>query len=250
MSASALASVLNRNYSRDEYVYLARLYERAERFDDMVKFINKFVEMRPTLSNDERILLSIGYKNVISKRRSSWRLLHSLEKKEDKMSPQLQYIRSEKAIIENELTTICNEIQHVVDKYLVPNAKDALTKVFFLKLKGDYYRYKCEYTVGKEFENDTALAEKAYKDAYAIAEKDIAITDSTRLGLALNFSVFYYEIKNMKEEALNIAKNAFNEAMKVLDDLEKSKAKDTLLIIQLLKENMILWSNESEEEGN
>ena len=56
----------------------------------------------------------------------------------------------------------------------------------------------------------------------------------------------------MKEEACNIAKTAFDEAMKVLDDLEKVKAKDTLLIIQLLKENLILWSNEmsEEEEGN
>ena len=59
MSASALASVLNRNYSRDEYVYLARLYERAERFDDMVKFINKFVEMRPTLGRRKQIIFRI-----------------------------------------------------------------------------------------------------------------------------------------------------------------------------------------------
>ena len=52
----------------------------------------------------------------------------------------------------------------------------------------------------------------------------------------------------MKEEACNIAKNAFEEAMKVLDDLEKVKAKDTLLIIQLLKENLILWNNEMPED--
>jgi hypothetical protein len=92
------------------------------------------------------------------------------------------------------------------------------------------------------------LAEKAYTEAYQIAEKNIPIANSTRLGLALNFSVFFYEIKNMKEEACNIAKESFNEAMKVLDDLEKVKAKDTLLIIQLLKENLILWDNEMNEE--
>ena len=74
------------------------------------------------------------------------------------------------------------------------------------------------------------------------------ITNSTRLGLDLNFSVFYYEIKGLREEACNIAKTAFEEAMKCLDDLEKSKAKDTLLIIQLLKENLILWTNEMNGE--
>ena len=130
----------------------------------------------------------------------------------------------------------------------MPNASDAETKVFFLKLKGDYFRYKCEYAIGNDFDAATAKSEEAYKEAYAIAEKEIPISNSTRLGLALNFSVFYYEIKNMKEEACNIAKNAFEEAMKVLDDLEKVKAKDTLLIIQLLKENLILWNNEMTED--
>ena len=71
--------------------------------------------------------------------------------------------------------------------------------------------------------------------------------------MALNYSVFFYEIKGLKEEACKIAKDAFDEAMKVLDVLEKSKPKDTILIIQLLKENLILWSNEmndNDEEEN
>ena len=207
-----------KNYTREEYVYLAKLYERAERFPDMVKSINKFVELDPKLTKDERNILSAGYKNIISDKRASWRLLNSMERKEE------------------------------IDKYLLPNASDSENKVFFLKLKGDYYRYKCEFASGKEFDDACAKAEKVYKEAYEIANKDIPITNSTRLGLALNYSVFYYEIKGLKEEACNIAKNAFDESMKVLDDLEKSKAKDTLLIIQLLKENLILWSNEMNEE--
>jgi 14-3-3 protein epsilon len=239
----------NKTYTREEYVYLAKLYERAERFDDMVKFINKFVELNPSLSHEERNILSAGYKNVISSKRASWRLLNSLEKKEEKKnSPQLTYLKEVKSKIEKELTDISNVIQNVVDKYLVPNAKDHENKVFYLKLKGDYYRYKCEYSQGNEFDTAVELAEKAYTEAYQIAEKNIPIANSTRLGLALNFSVFFYEIKNMKEEACNIAKESFNEAMKVLDDLEKVKAKDTLLIIQLLKENLILWDNEMNEE--
>ena len=74
------------------------------------------------------------------------------------------------------------------------------------------------------------------------------ISNSTRLGLALNYSVFFYDIKKMKEEAINIAKNAFDDAMKILDNLEISKAKDTLLIIQMLKENLIFWCNEINNE--
>ena len=241
-----------KNYTREEYVYLAKLYERAERFPEMIKSIHKFVELEPKLTKEERNILSAGYKNIISDKRASWRLLNSMEKKEEKKnSPQTVNIRLVKNNIEKELNDICNEILIIIDKYLVPNATDSESKVFFLKLKGDYYRYKCEFATGKDFDDACSKAEKVYKEAYEIAKKDIPISSSTRLGLALNYSVFFYEIKGLKEEACIIAKNAFDESLKVLDDLEKSKPKDTILIIQLLKENLILWSNEmNEEEDN
>jgi len=242
---------MSKTYSREEYVYLAKLYERAERYDDMINWITKFVQLDANLSPDERNILSAGFKNIIGSKRSSWRLLQSLEKKEEKKagnSPNLASLRETKAKVENEMRTISEDIQNVLDKYLVPAAKDSETKVFFLKLKGDYYRYRAEFTSGKEMEENTAKADKAYKDAYELAEKDIPISSSTRLGLALNFSVFYYEIKNLREEACQIARNAFEEAIKILDDLERTKAKDTILIIQLLKENLILWNNEMNEE--
>ena len=238
------------NYTREQYVYLSKLYERAERFPDMVKSINKFVELDPKLSKDERNLLSAGYKNIISDKRSSWRLLNNMERKEEekKNTSQVANIKEIKDKIEKELNKICDEIQSVIDKYLIPNATDAENKVFYLKLKADYYRYKCEFASDKEFNDACSNAEKVYSEAYEISNKELPITNSTRLGLDLNFSVFYYEIRGLKEEACNIAKNAFDESMKVLDDLEKSKAKDTLLIIQLLKENLILWKNEMNGE--
>ena len=238
------------NYSREEYVYLSKLYEKAERFPDMVKSINKFVEMDPKLTKEERNLLSAGYKNIISDKRSSWRLLNNMERKEDekKNTTQSAYIKEIKDKIESELNQICAQIQSVIDKYLIPNATDVENKVFYLKLKADYYRYKCEFANGKEFDDACDNAEKVYKEAYELSNKEMPITNSTRLGLDLNFSVFYYEIKGLKEEACTIAKNAFDESMKSLDDLEKSKAKDTLLIIQLLKENLILWTNEMNGE--
>ena len=238
------------NFTREEYVYLSKLYEKAERFPDMVKSINKYVELDPKLTKEERNLLSAGYKNIISDKRSSWRLLNNLEQKEEekKNTTQSAYIKEIKEKIEKELNSIVDEIQSMIDKYLLPNAIDVENKVFYLKLKADYFRYKCEFTSDKEFEDACAKAEKAYKEAYEISNKEMSITNSTRLGLDLNFSVFYYEIKGLREEACNIAKNAFEEAMKCLDDLEKSKAKDTLLIIQLLKENLILWTNEMNGE--
>ncbi len=238
-----------RTYTREEYLYLAKLYERAEKFDEMVKWINKFVQMDANLSHDERNILSAGYKNVISPKRASWRLLHSLEKKEEKKnSANLAYLQEIKKRVEDEMRKICDDVQDTLDKYLIPSSKDPETKVFFLKLKGDYFRYRAEFTSGQENEQGTHQAEKAYREAYEISEKHIPISSSTRLGLALNFSVFYYEIRGQKEEACQIAKAAFEDSMKILDDLERIKAKDTILIIQLLKENLILWNNELNDE--
>ena len=136
----------------------------------------------------------------------------------------------------------------MLDKYLIPNAIDIENKVFYLKLKADFMRYKCEISYGKELDDIISKTEKIYKEANDIANKELMISNSTRLGLALNYSVFFYDIKKMKEEAINIAKNAFDDAMKILDNLEISKAKDTLLIIQMLKENLIFWCNEINNE--
>jgi 14-3-3 protein epsilon len=239
----------DKSYSRDEYVYLAKLYERAERFPEMVSHIISYVKLDSNLTAEERNILSAGFKNVISSKRASWRLINSEEKKEEKKNSQnLMYTREIKARIEDEMREICDSIQSVLDKHLIPNSKDNENKVFYLKMKGDYFRYRGEFATGKEFDDTVNFAEKAYQDAYEIAEKHIPIQNSIRLGLALNFSVFYYEIKLLREEACQIAKNAFEEAIKIVDDLERNKAKDTLLIIQLLKENLILWNNDNNDD--
>ena len=232
-------------FTREEYIYLSRLYEKAEKYPDQFKFINKYVELDPKLSKDERNILGSGYKNIISDKRSSLRIINSLEKRN---IYQASYIKEIKEGIEKELSQILAEVQKILDKFLIPNAIDIENKVFYLKLKADFMRYKCEISYGKELEENIFKTGKVYKEATDIANKDLNINNSTRLGLALNYSVFYYEIKKAKEEAINIAKNAFDEAMKIIDDLEISKAKDTLLIIQMLKENLISWCNEINNE--
>ena len=247
------------DYTREEYCFIAKMYEKAERYEDMVIWISKLIQLQPKLSNEERNILSAAFKHLIGGKRTSWRKLHSLERKEEKKnnsanSENLKGVREIKKKVEDEIRKVCNDMQNLLDKYLVPSSKDNENKVYYLKLKADYYRYCAEFTTGKEYEENINKADKIYKEAYEISEREIPISNSTRLGLALNFSVFYYEIRNLKNEAYEIAVRAFEEAIKILDELERVKAKDTILIIQLIKENMILWNNEmaeaeGEEEG-
>ena len=232
-------------YTREECVFLSRLNEKAEKYSEMFKYINKYVELDPKLSKEERNILCSGYKYIISDKRNSLRILNNIEKRN---TYQLAYIKEIRENIEKELYQILSDIEKMLDKYLIPNAIDIENKVFYLKLKADFMRYKCEISYGKELDDIISKTEKIYKEANDIANKELMISNSTRLGLALNYSVFFYDIKKMKEEAINIAKNAFDDAMKILDNLEISKAKDTLLIIQMLKENLIFWCNEINNE--
>ena len=232
-------------YTREECVFLSRLNEKAEKYPEMFKYINKYVELDPKLSKEERNILCSGYKYIISDKRNSLRILNNIEKRN---TYQLAYIKEIRENIEKELYQILLDIEKMLDKYLIPNAIDIENKVFYLKLKADFMRYKCEISYGKELDDINSKTEKIYKEANDIANKELMISNSTRLGLALNYSVFFYDIKKMKEEAINIAKNAFDDAMKILDNLEISKAKDTLLIIQMLKENLIFWCNEINNE--
>ena len=235
--------------SREEYIYLSKLYERAERYQDMVDSINKFIELDPKLSKEERNILSAGYKNMISDKRASWRLLNSMEKKEvKKKSNQVNYVKEIKNHIEDELKKTFVNVHEILDKFLIPNAEDHESKVYYLKCKADYYRYLSEISKGKDLEDSNNKAEDYYKQAYEISEKELPVINCTRVGLCLNMAVFYYEVKGDKKRGCEIAKKSFEESMKYLDDLEKFKSKDTLLLIQLLKENLIFWSSEMNEE--
>ena len=108
--------------------------------------------------------------------------------------------------IEKELTDICASILALLDDHLVPTASSGESKVFYLKMKGDYHRYLAEFKTGADRKDAAEHTLLAYKAAQDIALVDLAPTHPIRLGLALNFSVFYYEILNSPERACHLAK--------------------------------------------
>ena len=238
-----------KKYGLDDYIFLMKLFQRTERYPEMVKAINKYVEQNPVLNDEERKLLCDGYKNIISDKRNSLRLLSNLSKKEEEEGKQINHKKQINIIrekIESELLSIFEEVHSILDKYLIPNAQNTETKVLYMKIKADYYRYHCEFAENDAFDEAKDKAEKIYKEAYDLALKEISIYNSVRLGLALNYSVFEYEILDNKNDAYNIAQKAYDEVMKVVDDLEKDRTSENLLLIQLLKENLNLWNNEME----
>ncbi|GMH04301.1 hypothetical protein Nepgr_006140 [Nepenthes gracilis] len=120
-----------------------------------------------------------------------------------------------------------NKILSLLDSHLIPSASSAESKVFYLKMKGDYHRYLAEFRTGAERKEAAENTLLAYKSAQDIALAELAPTHPVRLGLALNFSVFYYEILNSPDRACNLAKQAFDEAISELDTLDEESYKDS-----------------------
>ena len=118
---------------------------------------------------------------------------------------------------------------------------------FYHKMSGDYYRYLSEFKTDSDDKNKAA---NFYKDAVKVANEALAETHPTRLGLALNYSVCCYEILDKKDRACEIAKEAFDSAIEKLNTLNDSSYKDSTLIIQLLRDNLTLWTSEKAEEDN
>ncbi|XP_032760757.1 14-3-3 protein beta/alpha isoform X1 [Rattus norvegicus] len=189
---------------KSELVQKAKLAEQAERYDDMAAAMKAVTEQGHELSNEERNLLSVAYKNV-----------------------------------------------ELLDKYLILNATHAESKVFYLKMKGDYFRYLSEVASGDNKQTTVSNSQQAYQEAFEISKKEMQPTHPIRLGLALNFSVFYYEILNSPEKACSLAKTAFDEAIAELDTLNEESYKDSTLIMQLLRDNLTLWTSENQgDEGD
>ena len=123
------------------------------------------------------------------------------------------------------------------------------SRVFYKKMKGDYFRYLAEFKGGEARKNAAEETLLAYKEAENIATTELAPTHPIRLGLALNFSVFYYEILNAPERACDMAKKAFDEAIAELDTLGEESYKDSTLIMQLLRDNLTLWTSDMADEA-
>eukprot|EP00930_Biecheleria_cincta_P071501 TRINITY_DN58_c0_g1_i2.p1 TRINITY_DN58_c0_g1~~TRINITY_DN58_c0_g1_i2.p1 ORF type:complete len:239 (-),score=62.06 TRINITY_DN58_c0_g1_i2:10-726(-) len=236
---------------RDKDVYFAKLAEQAERYDEMAEHMKNVGNEGSTLSVEERNLLSVAYKNAVGSRRAAWRIITSVQQKEANKgnADNAGYAKEYCATVETELQTICDTILTLLKDKLVPKADGGESKVFYQKMMADYYRYIAEFRDGDAKSAAAESARQAYAEAAAIAEKDLAVTNPIRLGLALNYSVFQYEVLSQPDEACKMARTAFEDAIAELDNVAEDSYKDSTLIMQLLRDNLTLWTSD-QEGGN
>jgi 14-3-3 protein epsilon len=146
--------------TREELIYMAKVCEQTERFEDMLEYMKQVLKIDDSeLSVEERNLLSVAYKNCVGTKRTSWRILDTLEKKEKAKGEgdqkNLNLVVDFKKKVEKELDKICKEIISTLDDTLIPNSEEASSKVFYLKMKGDYFRYIAEYNMNSDSKDES-----------------------------------------------------------------------------------------------
>lgn len=257
--------------SVDELIVLAETAEKGELFVDMTEFITQLVKKKLAASKPddatvmeakERQLFSLAYKNKVGRLRESWRRIAAEDEADDKIKNPYQ-AQIEKELDEtcgmvikslNSLVDACKKINEkvVADKKHVDESGniqpvDDDEYVFYTKMIGDYYRYLAEVTKKDDHKKN---AEKYYTDSLDRAQHYLKETNPTRLGLALNFSVCYFEILENKNKACAMAKAAFDEAIEKLDSLSDESYRESTMIMQLLRDNLSIWGDLNGAEAN
>jgi len=260
-------------------VQLGKLAESSERFSDMCGFIKMLAQKelekaqkkdpkaKAKLNVEQRNMLSVAYKNEVGARRASWRTLSvEINDRDTPGQSVVEQLGEELAAsytkrIETELEDKCRDVLDVIEKKLLPLSEtikemkdpknsfpdvESEEAVFYLKMAGDYYRYLAEFKETEEVKNAAA---KNYDTAIAVANR-LAPTHPTRLGLILNASVCRYEILKKKKAARDLAKEGFDAAIQKLDSLNDATYKDSTLIMQLLRDNLTIWTSSETDDEN
>ena len=229
----------------EELSSLAQVAEIAERYDDAGKYIEELIKKKKEdLSKDERNIFYNSYKYIINSKRCELRCTNLLEEKEKRHSSQyIPLVTNFKNILESEITETCRNVINLINNYLLKRSLSDESKIFYLKMKGDYYRYLCEILPLSENQVYVEECEKSYKEANDLAQ-NFPWINPIRLGLSLNFCVFYYEIKKNSSQAVKLGKEAIKGAKKQFDKIKEEEDKDTAMTLQTLKENILIWEKE------
>ena len=135
-------------------LFMARLAEQAERYEDVFNFLTPILQKRDHFSPEERSMLSVAFKNLVTPRRTSWRTISACEQNNaGGGASQTETITSYKAVVEARLHRNCQDIIDLLSEHVIPrvekryrdkHVKSVEERAFFYKMIGDYNRYASE----------------------------------------------------------------------------------------------------------
>ena len=185
---------------------------------EMAEYMQRVREQSSELLVEEWNLLSLAYKNAVGSRRAAWRVITSIEQKEKFKGKEelVLHAREYVAKVEGELQKIRDGILALMDKELIPSPGTDELKVLYYKMKSDYHRYLAEFATSDAMGKAAGSVCVDHVEANQIAEKDLVVNHPVRLATALNFSVFQSEVFQNSDEASQMARVAFEDAITAL----------------------------------
>lgn len=216
----------------------------------MAEHMKKVATESGDMNIDERNWFSNAYRNVVGSRRGHWRSIIGVEQKEEAKGSIVNagICKEYRVKLEAELTKYCQEALDILHGHLIKKADESDgepdARVYYYKMAGDYNRYMAEYMQGEKKEQVSAASLTAYQKATEISDAHLAPTNPIRLGLALNFSVYYFEIQGNPQTACKLAQTAFDLAMAKIDTVSEEMYKESTLIMHLLRDNLTLWTSD------
>jgi 14-3-3 protein epsilon len=197
------------------------------------------------LSADERELLSVSYKRIITGQRKSLGYLASLLDRDDTKASQTRVDRltATRAHIIRELDDCCADLIALIDGRLLPASDDAHALVFYHKLTGDYLRYVSEFKDGPERLRSAGAARDSYENALQVAREHLHPWAPAHLGVVLNYSVCLYEVLGQRAEGMEMAQKAEEDAGALLDNNSRDSRQEAVDILHIIRENIELWAD-------
>lgn len=236
---------------REQHLKVVRTLKKTDRYKMVISAMKDVIRLDPKLNLEERNLLTRPYKALINERRDSLRVISaSIEKENSDTSIIIEKLRSLQTKISTELSNICTEFLELIDSKLIQNATDLDSKVFFLQIKADMYRYLCESGDIKNKADNIEKATESYNQAINLCLENFTKNHPTSLRIHLNYSVFLFEILNKKEEALSLLEVIFSDCMKETQEQKKlteGQQSESRMLLQLIRDNLTIWQKEDSE---
>lgn len=220
--------------------YLARVYYTSELES---KSTNEIIQLSSVpglkLTSEDEATISIVTKGRVDKLRRSRRITEVVATREENKGKVNRVIalREFQSKIENELAELLNSLINCIDNSFLSKATGEPARILFLKMKSDYCRYLSEMQ-----KIQVSRVEAAYKAAYDAAKASLGPAHPLRTGIALNFSVFYYEIVQNKNEAVKIAKLAYDEGIAAEKTLPEDEKEDSMELLNVLSTTLQKWA--------
>lgn len=236
---------------REQCLNVARVLKKTDRYKMMISSMREAIKFDPKLNAEERNLIARPYKALINERRESLRVISAaIEKENSDTSPKVLKFRAFKGKVATELSNICNEFIILIESKLIPNVVDQFSKIFFLQLKADVYRYLCEFADITEIDDFIEKATDSYNQAINLCLENFPKNHPTSLRVHLNYSVFLFEIMKKKQEALSLLEAIFSDCSKEIQELQKlteAQQSESRMLLQLICDNLALWQKGNTE---